>query len=361
MLPALALVTLALARAQGPPKLADAPPGSPPPVALAEAEADSVQTMRRYVEALPGTLARIEMVPIPGGTFRFGSPASEPERGADEGPSIEVELAPFWMARCETTWNEYHAFMLSLDKQARAEGLAPAAPQDPWADAVSRPTPPYVPMDFEMGVDGFPAISMTQFAARHYTKWLTMKSGRFYRLPSEAEWEYACRAGTRTAYSFGDDPAELPAHAWFFDNADERYHEVGRKQPNPWGLFDMHGNVAEWVLDAHDAGFYATLGARASNPVRWPSEAYPHVVRGGSWDDDPSRLRSAARRASHKGWKIQDPQLPKSIWYLTDARFVGFRVVRPLVPPPREDWARYHEPDVASIREVLAKQRQGGR
>jgi formylglycine-generating enzyme required for sulfatase activity len=136
---------------------------------------------------------------------------------------------------------------------------------------------------------------------------------------------------------------------------------VGTKKPNPWGLFDMHGNVSEWVLDAHDKGFYATLGPRARDPVRWPSEPYPHVVRGGSWDDDAEKLRSAARRGSSQGWKIQDPQIPKSIWYLTNARFVGFRVVRPLHPPPPEEWARYFEPDVESIREVLEKQRQGGR
>ncbi len=359
-LPLLALLAFSNS-AQTARKFPDPPPGVPPAVPLAAAEAASPAAMKPYVEAIPGTNASLELVPIPGGTFRLGSPATEAGRGEDEGPALEVELAPFWMARFETRWNEYHPFMLALDRKARAEGLAPATPQDAWADAVSRPTPPYVPMDFEMGVDGFPAISMTQFAARHYTKWLTMKTGRFYRLPSEAEWEYACRAGTSTAYSFGDDPAQLGQYAWYFDNADDRYHEVGRKQPNPWGLFDMHGNVAEWVLDAHDKGFYATLGAHAANPVNWPSAPYPHVVRGGSWDDDPARLRSAARRASNKGWKVQDPQQPKSIWYLTDARFVGFRVVRPLVPPPPEEWARAFEPEADSIRDVLARQRQGGR
>lgn len=358
-LPVLALAALLFP--QGARTYPDPPAGPPPAVPLAEAEADTPAAMRPYVERIPGTDASFELVPIAGGTFRLGSPAGEPGRGADEGPEVEVELAPFWMARHETRWDEYHPFMLALDRKARAEGHAPTTPQDAWADAVSRPTPPYVPMDFEMGVDGFPAISMTHFAARHYTKWLTMKTGRFYRLPSEAEWEYACRAGTRTAYSFGDDPAPLGEYAWYYDNADDRYHEVGRKRANPWGLFDMHGNVAEWVLDAYDEGAYAGLGARAANPVSWPSAPYPHVVRGGSWDDDPARLRSAARRASNKAWKVQDPQQPKSIWYLTDARFVGFRVVRPLVPPPPAEWDRYFEPEADSIRDVLARQRQGGR
>jgi hypothetical protein len=177
--------------------------------------------------------------------------------------------------------------LLSLDRAARTAGRAEPVPQDAWADAVSRPTPPYVPMDFEMGVEGFPAISMTHFAARQYTQWLTMKTGRFHRLPTEAEWEYACRAGTATAYSFGDDPEALDAFAWYYDNSDDAYHRVGLKRPNAWGLHDMHGNVAEWVLDAHDRGFYATLGGSAANPVRWATEAYPHV---GDAHDDAALL-----------------------------------------------------------------------
>jgi formylglycine-generating enzyme required for sulfatase activity len=346
-------------------KYPDAPAGWPPSAKIDGSEIEGAMAsepadMRPYRERIPGSEVGFEMLPIPAGVFRLGSPQDEAERDRDEGPAVEVEIAPFWMQRCETSWDEYRLFMLSLDRSARAQGRSKPSPQDAWADAVSRPTPPYVPMDFEMGVDGFPAISMTQFAARHYTKWLSMKTGRFYRLATEAEWEYACRAGTTGAYSFGDQK-DLGEYAWYYDNADDAYHEVGGKLPNPWGLHDMHGNVAEWVMDAHDKGFYGTLGATASNPLRWPSKAYPHVVRGGSWDDDPDELRSAARRASRKGWKIQDPQLPKSIWYLTDARFVGMRVVRPLVPPPPEERARYWEPGVESIREILEKQRLGER
>jgi formylglycine-generating enzyme required for sulfatase activity len=339
------------------------PPGLPPAVINPEARAGSPAEMRPYRETIPGTGVGFDMLPIPGGTLRMGSPEDEPGREPDEGPQHEVSVSPFWMGRCEVSWDEYHLFMLQLDRREHAGAADQAPEQDRWADAVSRPTPPYVPMDFEMGVSGFPAISMTQFAARHYTKWLSMKTGRFYRLPSEAEWEHACRAGTTTAYSFGDDAALLDEYAWYFDNSDDAYHPVGTKKPNPWGLFDMHGNVAEWVLDAHEREFYARSGAsgKVSDPVNWPSEPYPHVVRGGSWDDDPERLRSAARRGSHKGWKIQDPQVPKSIWYLTDARFVGFRVVRPFQKPPPEQRARYWEPDVDSIREVLEKQRRGER
>ena len=339
---------------------AGAPRGLPEPVPIPAAGASSPAEMKSYDELVPGTTVSFAMVPIPGGTFRMGSPDGERDREEDEGPLHEVSVSPFWMGRYEVTWNQYHVFMLQLDKKARAQTGEPAIERDRWADAVSRPTPAYVPMDFEMGVDGCPAISMTQFAARHYTKWLSMKTGRVYRLPTEAEWEYACRAGTTTAYSFGDDASLLPEYAWFFDNSDDAYHPVGLKKPNPWGLFDMHGNVAEWVLDAHDPTFYARSPG-AVDPTNWPKELYPRVVRGGSWDDDPEDLRSAKRRGSHKGWMIRDPQLPKSIWYHTDAQFVGFRVVRPLKAPTDAERELFWEPDLDSTREILQRQREGGR
>ncbi|MEM7306486.1 MAG: formylglycine-generating enzyme family protein [Planctomycetota bacterium] len=339
----------------------DMPDGSPAPVEIAAANAAQPGEMKPYAERVVGSEVTFDLVPIPGGRFTMGSPEAEPDRGGEEGPLHEVELSPFWMGRTEVTWEEYHVFMYKLDQQLRGEER-PAAPQDAWADAVSRPTPPYVPMDFEMGVKGRPAICMTQFAAKQYTKWLSMKTGRFYRLPTEAEWEYACRAGTTTAYSFGDDTDGLEEHGWFFDNADDSYQLVGTKKPNPWGLYDMHGNVAEWVLDRWDREFYESLGdGAAKDPVAWPTKLYPRVVRGGSWDDDPDRLRSAARRASKKSWKVQDPQLPKSIWYHTDATFVGFRVVRPFAPPPREEWSRYWDADLETISDIQQKQRRGGR
>jgi formylglycine-generating enzyme required for sulfatase activity len=193
-------------------------------------------------------------------------------------------------------------------------------------------------MSFGMGQEGFPAIAMTEHGALKYCQWLSAQTGHFYRLPTEAEWEYACRAGTTTAYSFGNEPALLRDYAWFFENSPNGYQKVGQKKPNPWGLHDMHGNVVEWVLDQFDPGTYATWSSQGvANPWQRPRTLYPHTVRGGSWDDNPEDLRSAARRGSKESWKQQDPQLPKSIWYHTDTKWLGFRLCRPLrIPTPEE-------------------------
>ena len=198
-------------------------------------------------------------------------------------------------------------------------------------------------MSFGMGKDGFPAIAMTQHAANKYCQWLSAKTGQFYRLPTEAEWEYACRAGTTTAYFFGDDASKLGEYGWFEQNSDFKYQKVGKKKPNPWGLYDMAGNVVEWVLDQYDPEYYKQGGANGDTAEPWnkATKPYPHSARGGSWDDEATMCRSAARRGSDRSWKMQDPQLPKSIWYFSDAQFVGFRIVRPLKVPPPEAMQKY--------------------
>lgn len=284
--------------------------------------------MKSYIETIPGSEVTFEMVPIPAGTLTMGSPDKEEGRKADEGPQHEVSVRAFWMGKTEVTWDEYDlfAFAKNISKDAAQKV---AATKD--ADAVTRPTPPYADETFGLGRKRQPVISITHHAAMEYCRWLSEKTGKTYRLPTEAEWEYAARAGSKTAFSFGDDQAKVGEYGWFLDNADGKPREVAKKKPNAWGLFDMHGNVAEWVLDHYDQNFYASFkpGAPALSPVRLPTEKrYPHVVRGGSWDDEPGALRSAARRASGKEWSKRDPQLPQSIWWHTEAITVGFRVVR---------------------------------
>ena len=297
--------------------------------------------MKPYTQKIEHTDSEFDMVPIPGGEFKMGSPDSEADRNADEGPVHRVKIEPFWMGKHEVTWDEYDVWSFNLDIQRRKLRKMAENERDKLSAVVTRPTKPYTDMTFDMGHTGYPAICMTQLAAKMYCKWLSAKTGRYYRLPTEAEWEYACRAGTTTAYSFGDSAEKLADYAWYYDNADEAYHKVGLKKPNPWGLYDMHGNVAEWVLDQYDAKFYARDTTTGGLVLSVPKSLYPRVVRGGSWDDDPDRLRSAARTFSEKEWKIQDPQLPQSVWYHTDALHVGFRVVRPLRVPDKKTQEKY--------------------
>lgn len=297
-------------------------------------------SMEKYRERLPGTAVVWDMVPIPAGEFTMGSPASEANRQDDEGPQRKVKVDPFWMMSTEVTWDLYDIYTYKDQEKALRGIFKTTAQLNELTDALARPTTPYVEMSFGMGKDGFPAISMTQHAALQFCQWLSAKTGHFYRLPTEAEWEYACRAGSKSAYHFGDDVSQLGDYAWFEDNSDWKYQPVGKKKPNPWGLYDMHGNVAEWCIDQYVAdslGKMELTGGAAENPVVWPTELYPRSVRGGSWDHPAEKLRSSARISSSSDWKIQDPQLPKSIWYHTDAQFLGFRVVRPLeVPTPQE-------------------------
>lgn len=296
----------------------------------------SAAEMKPYTQEIPGTALKFQMLPIPGGTFTMGSPESEENRLEDEGPQFKVEIAPFWMGKHEVTWDEYDQFAFSMDLKAKKNaGVDPATQPETEkkADAVTRPTPPYADETFGFGRKGQPVICVTHHSAMEYSRWLSEKTGVLYRLPTEAEWEYACRAGTKTAYSFGDDPGKIEEYAWYVENA-EKPQAIGKKKPNPWGLHDMHGNVSEWCLDHYVADLYSKLAESPQplkGPVQLPDEQeYSYVAKGGSWDDDADRLRSATRISSNREWSVQDPQRPQSIWWHTDATFVGFRLVRPL-------------------------------
>jgi formylglycine-generating enzyme required for sulfatase activity len=310
----------------------------PPAPAAADKAPDLPQvekaTHKGYTEKIPKTDVKFDMVAVPGGTFLMGSPKDEPGRGDDEGPQHPVRVRPFWMGKCEVTWDEYDLCWKEdpgkkQEQRDVESGKKKVTPEE--ADAISRPTPTYADPTFGYGHDGLPALSITQHAAMEYCRWLSQKTGHAYRLPTEAEWEWACRAGSKTAYSFGDKPDDLKEYAWFAGDSDDQPHKVGTKKPNAWGLYDMHGNVGEWCLDLYKKDFYASLSLDKATllPVNLPTDVrYGHVVRGGSWADKAPALRSAARLASDKSWIKQDPQRPKSIWWLTDGDIVGFRVVR---------------------------------
>ena len=289
-----------------------------------------------YTETVPVAGASLRMVAIPGGTFLMGSPAEEPHRKPDEGPQHKVSISPFWISETEIPWELYTAFMENGRPRAKDGQLLEEQPDDELWDSVTQPTAPYTAMNLDMGhgyEHGLPAISMSHHAASKFCEWLSAQTGHYYRLPTEAEWEYACRAGSPGAYSYGNGEASLDQYAWYWNNSNDRYQKTGSKKPNKWGLRDMHGNVAEWVLDSYVPDAY---GKRSGLPAKDPLviiPGAPHIVRGGSWEDDPDSLRSAARRASTPAWNRQDPQNPKSIWYLTDGGMIGFRVVRPMNIP----------------------------
>ncbi len=299
-----------------------------------DAEISEDQAFSKYAESIEATDVAFNMLPIQAGEFMIGSPETEANRDSDEGAQKKIKLDAFWMMETEATWDLFELF-IDTEKSALVGYRSENSKEH--ADAVTRPSTPYLDPSFGMGKINYPAISMTQFAALNFCKWLSEVTGKFYRLPTEAEWEYACKAGTQTAYSFGDDVKELTDYAWYWDNSEDKYHEVAQKKPNPWGLYDMHGNVAEWTLDQYQEDFYTTIKDGAINPWRIPDNLHPRTVKGGSWNDDPEALRSSDRLMSKKEWQKRDPQIPKSFWWNTDAPFLGLRVVRPAKEMSQEE------------------------
>ena len=240
------------------------------------AEQSQSSPMKDYTGKIPQTGVPYHMVAIRGGEFLMGSPPDEANRQDVEGPQVKVRIEPFWIGKYEITWDEYEPYMITKVDRAKHGARLDYDPKvHGMVDAVSQPTKPYMEMSFGMGQKGYPAISMTQHAASKYCQWLSAQTGHFYRLPTEAEWEYACRAGTTTAYSFGDDASKLGDYAWFYDNANEKYQKVGLKKPNSWGLHDMHGNVMEWTADQFAPDFFSRIKNAADNLPSPPRETLP--------------------------------------------------------------------------------------
>lgn len=296
---------------------------------------EKAQARETYTEHIPDTQVTFDMVSIPKGTFMMGSPETEEGRDPDEGPVKQVGVDGFYMGKYEVTWELFELFF--AQNKELFKNLDPQ--QLNSVDAITRPSPPYEDPSRGMGKEGYPAISMSTYSALVFCKWLSTVTGRFYRLPTEAEWEYAAKAGTHTAYSFGDDVSKLGEYAVYYENSDNNYAKVGTKLPNPWGLYDMHGNVAEWTLDEYKADALATTGN--TNPWVQPTVIHPRVVKGGSWDDDAKDLRSSARYASSIGLQKSDPQIPKSFWWYTDSNFIGFRLMSPTIQPSEEEQKKF--------------------
>jgi formylglycine-generating enzyme required for sulfatase activity len=223
------------------------------------------------------------MVPIPGGTVKIGTQT--------------VTVKPCWMARTETPWEAFDVFTAS----------GPASP--PYdqtvfpVDAIARPSKSYILPDLGWGHHGYPVINVSFTSAQMFCRWLASATGKRYRLPTEAEWELACRAGAAGAWKI--DKALIEKSAWFAGNSGRVSHPVGKKLPNKLGLYDMLGNVGEWATDM---------------------EGKP-VLCGGTFLDGPAAIAPGTRRRQTPKWQETDPQFPKSRWWLADGKFVGFRFI----------------------------------
>ncbi len=285
---------------------------------------------KKYTETITsktGAKLSLDMVLIPGGSFTMGSPASEAGRNDDEGPQRKVSLDAFYLCTTETTLELFMAYYQETGtakkefvevQEAQKNAEAPTG----GVNTITGPTPVYGDMTMGYSVK-HPAMGMSWHNATVFCQWLSQKTGKMYRLPTEAEWEYAARAGTDSVFGFGDDPEKLGDYAWYEDNADFGPSAVATKKPNAWGLYDMSGNVCEWVHDFYQPNGYAN--AATKNP-KGPEEGTVHVARGGFYESPVAELRCAARAFEEPWWRMNDPQIPKSKWWLPQIDFIGFRV-----------------------------------
>lgn len=304
-------------------------------------EPAAVSSFENFTEKIPGSGVSFEMIAVPGGIFEMGSSDKEPLRDADEGPVRKVTLTRFWIAKTEVTWDEYMAFFRATVSQGRTEGQVV---KNKNVDAISGATPPWGAPDQGWGKGSRPAITMTWHAADVYCKWLSKVTGKKYRLPTEAEWEFACRGGANTPYFFNGNPSKyssggflnkifkpdttvISSYAVYIGNSSARTEEPSFVRPNGFGLKNMSGNVAEFCSDLYAADAYKADSIVLVNP-KGPARGKEHVIRGGSFKSDAKDLRSAARDFTKtQAWLVTDPQMPKSIWWYSDCIDVGFRVV----------------------------------
>ncbi|MDF1571866.1 MAG: SUMF1/EgtB/PvdO family nonheme iron enzyme [Bacteroidales bacterium] len=299
-----------------------------------------VETFEDYTERLPLSAVSFNMKAIPGGTFTMGAGEEDPFSRPDERPEREVTLDPFFMSEIEVTWEEY----LTWYSQTSGEGRTTDIGMLEGIDGLSGATPPYGNPDQGWGKGKRPAITMTYYAAEKYCEWLSLVTGKTYRLPTEAEWEYAARGGTKGPYFFGGevkdyadvglrarlfgvDTTVINSYAVYIQNSEGRSQLPGAVRPNPFGLKNMLGNVAEFCQDIYIEDAYSQYPGPVANPVV-VAGGNEHVIRGGSFLSDAAELRVSARnKTNHDSWLRTDPQIPKSLWWYSDCYHVGFRVV----------------------------------
>jgi sulfatase modifying factor 1 len=304
-----------------------------------------ITEFKNYTEFIPGTGVNFKMIAIPGGSFIMGSPEDEAFRKEDEGPQREVSLKRFFMGRAEVSWDEYLAFFSAMGVEGRSSDAYLNSLNATNIDAITGPTPPWGAPDQGWGTGSYPAITMTYHAARIYCLWLSKVTGKKYRLPTEAEWEYAARGGTTGPYFFKGDPvfyektkyknkladsdtSGIVAYVNYQLNSLGKTVPSGTRKENPFGLVNMLGNVAEFCQDWYDPGTYSAFPPGAVDNPLGPTAGTEHVVRGGSFRSGPGEVRCASRgRTLNDAWLKTDPQIPKSIWWYSDCIYVGLRVV----------------------------------
>ncbi len=303
-----------------------------------------IDGLNDFTEYIPGSPVSFEMVAIDGGSYVMGSPENEPFRKDSEGPQIDVSISPFFMGRIEVSWDEYLAFF----KQTGALGKTADAYLNVGqaeVDGISGPTPPWGAPDQGWGKGRMPAITMTHHAAQVYCQWLTDITGKTYRLPTEAEWEYAARGGSSTPYFFEGDPkryvkqgirnklfgidtSHINSFVIYTENSAAKTTVPASVQENPLGLINMLGNVAEFCSDWYDEAIYEKYPEGVQTNPAGPGSGEEHVIRGGSYRDGAENVRCASRNFTRTvSWLKTDPQIPKSLWWYSDCTYVGFRVV----------------------------------